>query len=157
NSATGPGSITVTDAANGTITGSQTGIVVNAGPLVFGATATLISGGSRNGLVFIAGGSASTSTVSPLSNTWFYNPADYSLTAGPPLSFARSPPPATAFGVGQVLVAGGSPGTLPAGFTEFELCDLNAASPTCTSTGSAPPPPNLPRCNAAAALVSATQ
>src|SRR5216683_520670 len=153
NTTTGTASITVTDAANGTITGSQTGIVVNVGPLVFGATATRISGGSRGGLIFIAGGSASTSTVSPLSNTWFYNPANSSLTAGPTLAFGRYLHTATAFGVGQVLVAGGSPGTLPMGFTEFELCDLDSATPTCAASGTLA----TTRCNAAAALVSATQ
>src|SRR5713226_9169462 len=129
------------------------GIMVNAGPLVFGATATLISGGTRNGLIFIVGGSASTSVVSPLSNTWFYNPADSSLTAGPTLAFARYQHTATAFGVGQVLVAGGSPGA-PAGFREFELCNLDGASPSCATTGGTLA---TTRCNAAAAPVSATQ
>ncbi len=107
NTTSGATSITATDTVTGTITGSQAAIVVNTGPLVFGATATLISGGSRVGRIFVAGGSASTNGASPFSNTWFYDPANSSLTAGP--------------------------GAM--GFTEFELCSLDGVMPSCAASG----------------------
>src|SRR5216683_3121279 len=152
NTTSGGTSITATDTPNA-LTGNQMGIVVTTGPLVFGATATLIvSTLSTNGLIFIAGGSASTNGASPLSNTWFYNPANSALTAGPTLASPRSLHTATAIGGGQVLIAGGSPGS-PTGFTEFELCSLDGLTPSCAASGTLA----TFRCNAAAALVSATQ
>ncbi len=154
NTTSGATSITATDTVTGTITGSQTGIVVNTGPLVFGATATVISGGARNGLIFISGGNTKLNgTGTTLSNTWFYDPANSSLTAGPALTAARAFHTATAFGTaGQVLVAGGL--STGAGFTEFELCSLDGLAPSCATTGGTLA---TSRCNAAAALVSTTQ
>jgi hypothetical protein len=143
----GATSITAMDAGSGAITGNQMPIVVNPGPLVFGATATLISGGTRNGLIFIAGGSASSTGASPFSNTWFYDPANSSLVAGPTLAFARAFHTATAIGGGQVLIAGGASGAM--GFMEFELCSLD--TPSCTTSGGTVA---TSRCNAAAALAS---
>src|SRR6266851_1478079 len=151
NTTSGATSITATDTVTGTITGSQAAIVVNTGPLVFGATATLISGGSRVGRIFVAGGSASTNGASPFSNTWFYDPANSSLTAGPPLAFARAFHTATAIGGGQVLVAGGASGAM--GFTEFELCSLDGVMPSCAASGGTV---STARCNAAAALAGAS-
>jgi len=68
------------------------------------------------------------------------------------LAFARALHTATPVGVGQVLVAGGASGAT--GFREFELCNLDGATPACATTGGTLA---TSRCNAAAALVSATQ
>ncbi|MFL5310586.1 MAG: hypothetical protein ACJ79H_09065 [Myxococcales bacterium] len=152
NATDGAASIAVNDAVNGAVTGSQAGIVVNAGPLGFGMTATAVSGGAKDGQIFISGGSLVAAGTNPRSNTWFYNPADSSLAAGPALAFARAFHTATPIGGGQVLVAGGKSGAT--GFTEFELCSLNDPTPSCASTGGTVA---TSRCNAAAALVSATQ
>jgi hypothetical protein len=140
-------SIVATDTVTGAIAGKQTGIVVNAGPLVFGATATVITGGTNAGFIFISGGSASSNGTSPLSNTWLYDPATSSLTAGPALTAERAFHTATPIGAGKVMVAGGNS-------TVIEVCTLMGGSPACSDTtatlGSA-------RCNSAAAPLSGTQ
>ena len=150
NTTSASSSISATDTVTATITGTQSGIVVNAGPLLFGSTATVISGGTRDGLIFVAGGNNnSLGTGTAFSNTWFYDPANSSLTAGPPLAFARSFHTATAIGGGQVLLAGGA--STGAGFREFELCSLDGSA-TCATSGAL----TTPRCNAAAALLTAS-
>src|SRR5712671_4675494 len=77
NSPNASSSIIATDTVTGTITGS---IRVSVTSLMFGATATLIAGGTRDGLVFVAGGNTkSDGTGTTLSSTWFYNPATSTL------------------------------------------------------------------------------
>src|SRR5262249_20268552 len=126
-------SITATDTVTGTINGSQSPIVVNTGPLLFGATATMISGGTNAGLIFIAGGNTKADgTGSTVSNTWFYDPATSILTPAPALAFARAFHTATALAGGLVVIAGGASGAT--GFKEFELCTLTGAS-SCVATG----------------------
>jgi hypothetical protein len=150
NTANASSSITATDMVTVTITGS-TGISVTS--LMFGATATLITGGTRDGFIFVAGGNTkSDGTGTTLSSTWFYNPASSTLSAGPALAFPRAFHTATSIGGGQILVAGGKSGAT--GFTEFELCSLDGLAPSCATTGGTLA---TSRCNAAAALVSATQ
>jgi hypothetical protein len=77
-------------------------------------------------------------------STWFYDPANSSITAGPPLAAGRAFHTATVVGTGQILLAGGNS-------TVIELCTLTGASPSCSDTGAALA--SL-RCNAAAALVT---
>jgi hypothetical protein len=141
-------------AGDGTSTGNEGGITVNTGPLVFGATATVINGGSRAGQIFITGGNTkSDGTGTTQTNTFFYNPANSVLTAGPTLAFGRAFHTATAIGgtSGQVIVAGGN--STGASFREFELCSTDGATPSCATTGGTL---NVSRCNAAAALVTAS-
>src|SRR5262249_25520502 len=56
NSPSGSASIRASDNLTLALTGVQSGIVVNVGPLLFGSTATAIDGGARAGQIFIAGG-----------------------------------------------------------------------------------------------------
>ena len=149
---TGTSSITATDTANAGITGSQTGIVVFQGPNLFGGTATVINGGSRSGQIFIVGGSTDNTVANKLANTWFYNPATSTLTAGPSLVKARAFHTATAFGSsGQVLIAGGS--TVTGSERELEICSTDGGAPTCTDTGGSLADN---RCNGAAILFPGT-
>jgi hypothetical protein len=150
--AVGTSSITATDTVNGGIAGSQTGILVNQGPNLFGGTATVITGGSRSGQIFIAGGSTDGTQVNKLNKTWFYNPATSTLTAGPTLTKARALHTATGFGSGgQILVAGGS--ALTGSEKELEICSTDGVSASCTTTGGTLADD---RCNGAAVLFPGT-
>ncbi len=150
-------SITATDTANGTINGAVT-INVVAAPLVFQSAAAMIVGGSRDGQVFITGGSttndnAGTSTAS----TYFYNPSTGTMLPGPNMALARYAHTATATTGGQIVVAGGNYAKIGSiDHFEFELCGTDGASPSCAEvTGSTGSAKDTQRCNAAAALVRA--
>src|SRR5216683_36687 len=132
NTTSGGTSITATDTPNA-LTGNQMGIVVTTGPLVFGATATLISATQ----VLIAGGDNCASATALQSwDLWDSGAAPVSSGASNKLTVGRRLLTATVVGTGKVLLAGGNATSATADV--FTLNSGTPASSMVSPTASAP-------------------